>query len=115
MTQVPVETQGRETPDAASQAKPEAGGVSVTGETSPGTEQELSLSYARPLSWLSLLVILVTSLGLSFFISNIFHTNTAAVNIASEPIESFVITPIPYVNASISVFFQSGLLYHLTV
>ena len=30
----------------------------------------LSLSYARTLSWLSLLVVLLVSLGLSFFISN---------------------------------------------
>ena len=70
MTQTPVETQGRETPDAPPQAKAEAGGASAAGEKSSATEQELSLSYARPLSWLSLLVILVTSLGLSFFISN---------------------------------------------
>ena len=33
-------------------------------------EQELPLSYARTLSWLSLVIILLTSLGLSFFISN---------------------------------------------
>ncbi|MBQ7607559.1 MAG: two-component sensor histidine kinase [Desulfovibrionaceae bacterium] len=33
-------------------------------------EKELPLSYARTLSWLSLCVILITSLGLSFFISN---------------------------------------------
>lgn len=35
-----------------------------------GDERELSLSYARTLSWLSLLVVLLVSLGLSFFISN---------------------------------------------
>ena len=33
-------------------------------------ESALPLSYARTLSWLSLVVILLTSLGLSFFISN---------------------------------------------
>ncbi|MBR6468566.1 MAG: HAMP domain-containing histidine kinase [Desulfovibrio sp.] len=33
-------------------------------------ERGLSLSFARTLSWLSLVVVLLTSLGLSFFISN---------------------------------------------
>ncbi len=33
-------------------------------------EKGLSLSYARTLSWLSLLIVLLVSLGLSFFISN---------------------------------------------
>ncbi|MBQ7456943.1 MAG: two-component sensor histidine kinase [Desulfovibrio sp.] len=33
-------------------------------------EHTLSLSYARPLSWFSLIIILFTSLGLSFFISH---------------------------------------------
>ncbi len=35
-----------------------------------GDEQGLSLSYARTLSWLSLLIVLLVSLGLSYFISN---------------------------------------------
>lgn len=34
------------------------------------TGKDLALSYARSLSWFSLLVILLTTLGLSFFISN---------------------------------------------
>ena len=33
-------------------------------------ENALSLSYARTLSWLSLVIIILTTLGLSFFISN---------------------------------------------
>ncbi|MDO5483611.1 MAG: two-component sensor histidine kinase, partial [Desulfovibrionaceae bacterium] len=36
----------------------------------PAVENVLPLSYARTLSWVSLLLILLTSLGLSFFISN---------------------------------------------
>lgn len=39
-------------------------------ETSARAEGDLPLSYARTLSWLSLVVILATSLALSFFISN---------------------------------------------
>ncbi len=35
-----------------------------------GAGRDLSLSYARTLSWLSLLVVLLTSLGLSFVMSN---------------------------------------------
>lgn len=45
-----------------SQIEPEQKNVAV--------ERDLPLSYARTLSWLSLVVILLTSLGLSFFISN---------------------------------------------
>lgn len=36
----------------------------------PGPEESIPLSYARTLSWLSLLFILLTSLGLSFFIAS---------------------------------------------
>ena len=36
----------------------------------PGPEENIPLSYARTLSWLSLLFILLTSLGLSFFIAS---------------------------------------------
>lgn len=39
-------------------------------ETKQGAETVLPLSYARTLSWLSLLFILLTSLGLSFFIAS---------------------------------------------
>lgn len=35
-----------------------------------GDDKGLSLSYARTLSWLSLLIVLLVSLGLSYFISN---------------------------------------------
>ena len=41
----------------------------ITPQSAPA-ENVLPLSYARTLSWLSLVVILLTSLGLSFFISN---------------------------------------------
>lgn len=47
--------------------------IADTGEgihLSPPVEKNLSLSYARTLSWVSLVLILLTSLGLSFFISN---------------------------------------------
>ncbi len=40
------------------------------GGAGPSDEQGISLSYARTLSWLSLLIVLLVSLGLSFFISN---------------------------------------------
>ena len=43
------------------------GGTAAAGATA---EQDLPLSYARTLSWLSLLVIMATSLVLSFFIAN---------------------------------------------
>lgn len=43
-----------------------AGAASLAG----AAESALPLSYARTLSWLSLVLILLTSLGLSFFISN---------------------------------------------
>ena len=43
------------------------GGTAATGATA---DQDLPLSYARTLSWLSLLVIMATSLVLSFFIAN---------------------------------------------
>ena len=39
-------------------------------ETAGAPAADLPLSYARTLSWLSLVVILLTSLGLSFFMSN---------------------------------------------
>ena len=42
----------------------------VTSSAAPIPEKDLPLSYARTLSWLSFVVILLTSLGLSFFISN---------------------------------------------
>lgn len=42
----------------------------VTSSAAPLPEKDLPLSYARTLSWLSFVVILLTSLGLSFFISN---------------------------------------------
>lgn len=49
------------------QAAPASGAAAGTqGDAGGG----LPLSYARPLSWLSLVIILVTSLVLSFFISN---------------------------------------------
>lgn len=38
--------------------------------TVQGDDKGLSLSYARTLSWLSLLIVLLVSLGLSYFISN---------------------------------------------
>ena len=41
----------------------------VTSSAAPIPEKDLPLSYARTLSWLSFVVILLTSLGLSFFIS----------------------------------------------
>ena len=41
-----------------------------TRETAGAPAADLPLSYARTLSWLSLVIILLTSLGLSFFISN---------------------------------------------
>ena len=43
------------------------GGTAAAGATA---EQDLPLSYARTLSWLSLLVIMANSLVLSFFIAN---------------------------------------------
>ena len=47
-------------------------GKTVKGKDKRGQadEQGLSLSYARTLSWLSLLIVLMVSLGLSYFISN---------------------------------------------
>ncbi len=42
----------------------------ASGQGTGSDEHGLSLSYARTLSWFSLLVVLLTSLGLSFFISN---------------------------------------------
>lgn len=39
-------------------------------QEAPAPATDLPLNYARTLSWLSLVVILLTSLGLSFFISN---------------------------------------------
>ena len=42
----------------------------ITGSGRPGPEETIPLSYARTLSWLSLLFILLTSLGLSFFIAS---------------------------------------------
>ena len=44
------------------------GGTAAAGATA---EQDLPLSYARTLSWLSLLVIMATSLVLSFFIESL--------------------------------------------
>ena len=66
-------------PQAEDGAQTYAGGVQDWSPSNPGgpvpnaqgeAEGGLPLSYARPLSWLSLVVILLTSLGLSFFISN---------------------------------------------
>ena len=66
-------------PQAEDGVQPHAGGVQDWSPINPGgpvptaqgeAEGGLPLSYARPLSWLSLVVILLTSLGLSFFISN---------------------------------------------
>ena len=66
-------------PQAEDGAQPHAGGVQDWSPSNPGgpvpnaqgeADGGLPLSYARPLSWLSLVVILLTSLGLSFFISN---------------------------------------------
>lgn len=44
--------------------------VSAAEKAVDETERGLSLSYARTLSWCSLAVVLLTSLALSFFISN---------------------------------------------
>lgn len=42
----------------------------TAAQQSGAPEKELPLSYARTLSWLSLCLILLTNLALSFFISN---------------------------------------------
>lgn len=45
-------------------------GAEESSKQTPPADTDLPLSYARTLSWLSLVLILLTSLGLSFFISN---------------------------------------------
>lgn len=55
---------------AAAQAAPQTPPSPGTGTAADEAERGLSLSYARTLSWFSLVVVLGTSLVLSFFISN---------------------------------------------
>lgn len=50
--------------------EPGEGSAVANNENRGGAESSLALSYARTLSWLSLLFILLTSLGLSFFIAS---------------------------------------------
>ncbi len=52
--------------DCGQASSPTGSPASARGDAGEG----LPLSYARPLSWLSLVIILLTSLVLSFFISN---------------------------------------------
>ncbi len=59
------EEAGMQGGESAKAAQPAA-----LSETADEAERGLSLSFARTLSWLSLVVVLLTSLGLSFFISN---------------------------------------------
>lgn len=57
-------------PVSGSSAGSGLSGAEETSKQSSAADTDLPLSYARTLSWLSLVVILLTSLGLSFFISN---------------------------------------------
>ncbi len=59
------EEAGMQGGESAKAAQPAA-----LNEAADEAERGISLSFARTLSWLSLVVVLLTSLGLSFFISN---------------------------------------------